>query len=70
MALSSAMAYLHADELQPKTHRDNTPPVCTTSEHNRFPPCCLTPNRAGYYSEIDLMQSKKFYGEDFAGLSR
>lgn len=66
MALFSAMAYLHADELQPKLieiiHR-RLHDLWSTTGFTLLP----DPNRAGYYSEIDLMVwAKKFYGEDFA----
>lgn len=66
MALFSAMAYLHADELQPKLieiiHR-RLHDLWSTTGFTLLP----DPNRAGYYSEIDLMVwAKKFYGEEFA----
>lgn len=66
MALFSAFAYLHADQLQPKLidmiheRLDN---LWSTTGFTLLP----DPNRAGYYSEIDLMVwAKKFYGQDFA----
>lgn len=66
MALFAAMAYLHADQLQPKLidmihARLND--LWSTTGFTLLP----DPNRAGYYSEIDLMVwAKKFYGDDFA----
>lgn len=66
MALFAAFAYLHRDELQPKlinmihTRLDD---LWSTTGFRLLP----DPNRAGYYSEIDLMVwAKKIYGEDFA----
>lgn len=66
MALFSAFAYLHSEELQPK--------LISMIEHrldNLWSPTGFKlqpdPYRAGYYSEIDMMVwSKKFYGEEFA----
>ena len=66
MALFSAFAYLHREELQPK--------LISMIEHrldNLWSPTGFKlqpdPYRAGYYSEIDMMVwSKKFYGEEFA----
>ena len=66
MALFCAFAYLHHNDIQPKLismiHRrlDN---LWSTTGFRLLP----DPNRAGYYSEIDMMVwAKKFYGEDFA----
>lgn len=66
IALFSAFGYLHHEALQPKLismihHRLND--LWSTTGFTLLP----DPNRAGYYSEIDLMVwAKKFYGEDFA----
>lgn len=66
MALFSAFAYLHRDEIQPRL---------ISMVHKRLNNLWSTtgftlqpdPNRAGYYSEIDMMVwAKKFYGDDFA----
>ena len=66
MAIFSAFAYLHREELQPKL---------ISMIHNRLNDLWSTtgftllpdPYRAGYYSEIDIMVwAKKFYGDDFA----
>lgn len=66
MALFSAFAYLHHEDIQPKLismihHRlDN---LWSTTGFTLLP----DPNRAGYYSEIDMMVwARKFYGDDFA----
>lgn len=66
MALFSAFAYLHREELQPK--------LISMIEHrldNLWSPTGFKlisdPYRAGYYSEIDMMVwAKKFYGDEFA----
>lgn len=65
MMLFSAFAYLHRDELQPKLiamiHR-RLNDLWSTTGFTLLP----DPNRAGYYSEIDLMVwAKKFYGDEF-----
>lgn len=66
IALFSAFGYLHHEALQPKLismihHRLND--LWSTTGFTLLP----DPNRAGYYSEIDIMVwAKKFYGEDFA----
>lgn len=66
IALFSAFGYLHHEALQPKlismiNHRLND--LWSTTGFTLLP----DPNRAGYYSEIDIMVwAKKFYGEDFA----
>lgn len=65
MALFSAFAYLHHEELQPKLigmiHK-RLDDLWKTTGFTLLP----DPNRAGYYSEIDLMVwAKKFYGDDF-----
>lgn len=66
MALFSAFAYLHHDDIQPKLiamiqRRLNN--LWNNTGFTLLP----NPNRAGYYSEIDMMVwAKKFYGEDFA----
>ena len=66
MALFSAFAYLHRQELQPKLidmihTRLNA--LWDATGFTLLPDPC----RAGYYSEIDLMVwAKKFYGDDFA----
>lgn len=66
MSLFSAFGMLHHEQLQPKL---------IERIHNRLKDLWSTtgftllpdPNRAGYYSEIDLMVwAKKFYGDDFA----
>lgn len=66
MALFSAFAYLHADQLQPKLIamiQDRLQALWSTTGFTLLP----DKNRAGYYSEIDLMVwAKKFYGQDFA----
>lgn len=66
MALFSAFAYLHHDDIQPKliemVHR-RLNNLWSTTGFTLQP----DPNRAGYYSEIDMMVwAKKFYGEEFA----
>lgn len=65
MMLFSAFAYLHREELQPKLiamiHR-RLNDLWSTTGFTLLP----DPNRAGYYSEIDLMVwAKKFYGDEF-----
>lgn len=65
MMLFSAFAYLHREELQPKLiamiHR-RLYDLWSTTGFTLLP----DPNRAGYYSEIDLMVwAKKFYGDEF-----
>lgn len=66
MALFSAFAYLHKDELQPKLIgmiHDRLDNLWSSTGFKLLP----DPNRAGYYSEIDLMVwAKKIYGIDFA----
>ncbi len=66
MALFSAFAYLHHDELQPKLIamiHERLNDLWSTTGFTLLP----DPNRAGYYSEIDLMVwAKKFYGQEFA----
>lgn len=66
MALFSAFAYLHRDELQPKLIsmvHERLDDLWSTTGFCLLP----DPNRAGYYSEIDLMVwAKKIYGSDFA----
>lgn len=66
MALFSAFAYLHHDELQPKLIemiQRRLSDLWSTTGFTLMP----DPNRAGYYSEIDIMVwAKKFYGDDFA----
>lgn len=65
MALFSSMAYLHADQLQPRLIdmiHTRLRDLWSTTGFTLQP----DPNRAGYYSEIDLMVwAKKFYGDDF-----
>ena len=66
IALFSAFGYLHHEALQPKLismiHR-RLNDLWSTTGFTLLP----DPNRAGYYSEIDIMVwAKKFYGEDFA----
>ena len=65
MMLFSAFAYLHREELQPKLigmiHR-RLEDLWSTTGFTLLPDS----NRAGYYSEIDLMVwAKKFYGDEF-----
>lgn len=66
MALFSAFAYLHHDDIQPKLinmihHRLEN--LWSTTGFTLQPDS----NRAGYYSEIDMMVwARKFYGDDFA----
>ncbi len=66
MALFSAFAYLHHDDIQPRLikmiqHRLEN--LWSTTGFTLLP----DPNRAGYYSEIDMMVwARKFYGDDFA----
>lgn len=66
MALFAAFAYLHRDDIQPRLinmidHRLNN--LWKTTGFTLLP----DPNRAGYYSEIDMMVwARKFYGDDFA----
>ena len=66
MALFSAFAYLHREELQPKLTdmiHERLNDLWSTTGFTLMP----DPYRAGYYSEIDLMiWAKKFYGLDFA----
>lgn len=70
MALFSAFAYLHRDQLQPK--------LISMIQHrleNLWSPTGFKllpdPYRAGYYSEIDMMVwAKKFYGDEFADYLR
>lgn len=66
MSLFSAFAYLHHNELQPKLIemiQRRLHDLWSTTGFTLLP----DPNRAGYYSEIDLMVwAKKFYGDDFA----
>ncbi len=66
MALFAAFAYLHCDELQPKLIsmvHERLENLWSTTGFKLLP----DPNRAGYYSEIDLMVwAKKIYGDDFA----
>ena len=66
LALFSAFGYLHNQELQPRLismiHR-RLNDLWSTTGFTLLP----DPNRAGYYSEIDLMVwAKKFYGDEFA----
>lgn len=66
IALFSAFGYLHHEALQPKLismiHR-RLNDLWSTTGFTLLP----DPNRAGYYSEIDIMVwAKKFYGEDIA----
>lgn len=66
MALFSAFAYLHCDELQPKLIT-----MVQDRLKNLWDSTCFKqqpdPDRAGYYSEIDIMVwAKKIYGDDFA----
>lgn len=65
MALMSAFGYLHHEELQPKLIamiQRRLKDLWSTTGFTLLP----DPNRAGYYSEIDLMVwAKKFYGDDF-----
>lgn len=66
MAIFSAFAYLHHDELQPRLIdmiHERLNDLWSTTGFTLLP----DPNRAGYYSEIDLMVwAKKFYGQEFA----
>lgn len=66
MALFSSFALLHADELQPKLIgmiQERLDNLWSSTGFTLLP----DPDRAGYYSEIDLMVwAKKFYGDDFA----
>lgn len=66
MALFSAFAYLHREELQPKLIamiQQRLHDLWSTTGFTLLP----DPNRAGYYSEIDLMVwAKKYHGDDFA----
>ena len=66
MALMSSFALKHRDELQPRLIER-----IQRRLHNLWDTTGFTlqpdPNRAGYYSEIDLMVwAKKFYGDAFA----
>lgn len=65
MALFSAFGYLHREELQPKLIdmiQKRLDDLWSTTGFTLLP----DPDRAGYYSEIDLMVwAKKFYGDDF-----
>lgn len=65
MALFSAFGYLHRDELQPKLIdmvQKRLDDLWSTTGFTLLP----DPDRAGYYSEIDLMVwARKFYGDDF-----
>lgn len=66
MALFSAFAYLHHEDIQPRLidmihHRLEN--LWSTTGFTLIP----DPNRAGYYSEIDMMVwARKFYGDEFA----
>ena len=66
MSLFAAFAYLHRNDIQLPLismvkHRLNN--LWSTTGFKLLP----DPNRAGYYSEIDMMVwAKKFYGEEFA----
>ena len=66
MAIFSAFAYLHHDDLQPRLIEmihERLNDLWSTTGFTLLP----DPNRAGYYSEIDLMVwAKKFYGQEFA----
>ena len=66
MALFSAFAYLHHKELQPKLIdmiHTRLNDLWKTTGFTLLP----DPNRAGYYSEIDIMVwARKFYGQEFA----
>lgn len=66
MALFAAYAYLHAEQLQPKLIgmiQERLNDLWSTTGFTLLPDS----NRAGYYSEIDLMVwAEKFYGKDFA----
>ncbi len=70
MALFSAFAYLHREQLQPK--------LISMIQHrleNLWSPTGFKllpdPYRASYYSEIDMMVwAKKFYGDEFADYLR
>ena len=66
MALFSAFAYLHHDDIQPRLIRmihHRLENLWKTTGFTLLP----DPNRAGYYSEIDMMVwATKFYGEEFA----
>lgn len=66
MSLFAAFAYLHREELQPKLIgmiQKRLNDLWSTTGFTLLP----DPNRAGYYSEIDIMVwAKKFYGDDFA----
>lgn len=66
MALFSAFGYLHREDIQPRLidliHR-RLNNLWSTTGFTLLP----DPNRAGYYSEIDMMVwARKFYGDDFA----
>ena len=66
MSLFAAFAYLHREDLQPKLIgmiQKRLNDLWSTTGFTLLP----DPNRAGYYSEIDIMVwAKKFYGDDFA----
>lgn len=66
IALFSAFAYLHREQLQPRLismiHK-RLDDLWSTTGFTLLP----DKNRAGYYSEIDIMVwAKKFFGDDFA----
>lgn len=66
IALFSAFAYLHREQLQPRLismiHK-RLDDLWSTTGFTLLP----DKNRAGYYSEIDIIVwARKFYGEDFA----
>lgn len=66
IALFSAFAYLHREQLQPRLismiHK-RLDDLWSTTGFTLLP----DKNRAGYYSEIDIMVwARKFYGDDFA----
>ncbi len=70
MALFSAFAYLHREDIQPRlinmihTRLDN---LWNATGFTLLP----DPDRAGYYSEIDMIVwAKKFYGEKFCDYLR
>jgi len=66
MALFAAFAYLHHDELQPKLIamvQERLENLWSATGFKLLP----DPNRAGYYSEIDIeVWARKIYGDDFA----
>lgn len=66
MSLFSAFGFLHHEELQPRLIEMIQRRLHALWDSTGFK-LLPDPNRAGYYSEIDIMVwARKFYGDDFA----